>query len=885
MKFYWNVPNSDNFNTSSEWTPSSVPGAFDQVFLTGTGPFYDVNVTDLQTVLTISTSIDAILNITNGGKFTAEAGTGAGANNGIIDVSDGSSFDVAGTINNNGTIELLGSVGASLFLLGDTTLNGGALTLGGNDGQNFIGGNGMLTNAGNSDISGTGEIDVPIDNKATVLPSGNIIPVIDANNSTSDLQLNGTVTNTGEMLGDSNAGLILTTTVHNIGGLIEAATGLVQLGVPGLHSQPGTIIGGTIENLGGNFLLEVGSLDGSGTHPITVIGQINFDTNTNIDVAGAFKTNDGSLALNTDSSLLLGLSNAAAVDTTFSGGGQIVLTSAAIDLNPSTHVGSVPPKLNNVDDIIIGTGTIGNAVTPESIVLNNETKGIVEAFNGALTIYSNVANAGVLDSTSGTLDLVGNVVTNTGTLTAGPGGNITFQNTTIQGGTLTGAGFFTVFGGTTIFDGSSAPLNNQGDIRLLEGVGSIAELKGTINNTGTIDMGYFPGPGAYPGPYTTTLLIGATGTQKQVTLTGKGIVDMDYGYSDFIEGDADVPGGVPTTLNNLNNTIEGGGRIGDGGLTLKNSGVIEAGASGAPLVIDTGARTVTNTGTMAAGSFSTLDIESPLNNAGGKLTTHYSEIDVAQGATGGTAVLGIGTIEFGGPTTTAVQFSDNPYSGSNLVLDDSVHFKGVISGFAKANLYDTIDLNDINSATATKVSFSGGVLTVKDGSGHTAQLHFSGAYTINNFHLGDDGHGGTLITDPPVAEQKAGNAPATIADGTVLEVKVSDSGAVSFAGPTGTLWLARPSTFTGKVADFGAQESIDLPTIPFGAHTTLGYSENSSDTGGILSVKDGTHIAKLSLLGNYMAASFVAAADGYGGTLITEGVQAAQQSLLTHPHA
>jgi hypothetical protein len=41
------------------------------------------------------------------------------------------------------------------------------------------------------------------------------------------------------------------------------------------------------------------------------------------------------------------------------------------------------------------------------------------------------------------------------------------------------------------------------------------------------------------------------------------------------------------------------------------------------------------------------------------------------------------------------------------------------------------------------------------------------------------------------------------------------------------LWLDHSSTFTGKVADFGAQESIDLPGILFGHHTTLGYSENS----------------------------------------------------------
>ena len=87
---------------------------------------------DSETVLTISTSADAILNIVNNSRFTAEQGTGSGANNGSIHVSDTSVFNVAGTINNNGTIQLLGSgAGASLILLGDTTLNGGTTTLGG----------------------------------------------------------------------------------------------------------------------------------------------------------------------------------------------------------------------------------------------------------------------------------------------------------------------------------------------------------------------------------------------------------------------------------------------------------------------------------------------------------------------------------------------------------------------------------------------------------------------------------------------------------------------------------------------------------------------------------------------------------------------------------
>jgi hypothetical protein len=48
----------------------------------------------------------------------------------------------------------------------------------------------------------------------------------------------------------------------------------------------------------------------------------------------------------------------------------------------------------------------------------------------------------------------------------------------------------------------------------------------------------------------------------------------------------------------------------------------------------------------------------------------------------------------------------------------------------------------------------------------------------------------------------------------------------------------------------------------------------------------GTHIAKIALLGSFMAASFVAAADGHGGTLFTDAAQTANQlGPLTTPHA
>jgi hypothetical protein len=127
--------------------------------------------------------------------------------------------------------------------------------------------------------------------------------------------------------------------------------------------------------------------------------------------------------------------------------------------------------------------------------------------------------------------------------------------------------------------------------------------------------------------------------------------------------------------------------------------------------------------------------------------------------------------------------------------------------------------------------------------------------------------------------------PVTVAQGAAVELASAYAGAVSFAGTTGTLRLDDAAGFTGTIAGFGARDRIDLPSIAFNAHATLGYSENSSDTGGTLSVKDGAFAAKVALLGNYMAASFVTTTDGHGGTLVTEAAQTeSQHPLLTTPH-
>ena len=130
---------------------------------------------------------------------------------------------------------------------------------------------------------------------------------------------------------------------------------------------------------------------------------------------------------------------------------------------------------------------------------------------------------------------------------------------------------------------------------------------------------------------------------------------------------------------------------------------------------------------------------------------------------------------------------------------------------------------------------------------------------------------------------------ATIGNGDTLALGAAFSGSVTFDGPAGTLVLnsasnAQPVDPAVTVSGFGAQDTIDLTDLAFGAQTTLGYSPNSNQTGGTLTIGDGSHAASIALLGNYIASSFAIAGDSNGGTMVVaEMSQSGGQPLLTNP--
>ena len=218
-------------------------------------------------------------------------------------------------------------------------------------------------------------------------------------------------------------------------------------------------------------------------------------------------------------------------------------------------------------------------------------------------------------------------------------------------------------------------------------------------------------------------------------------------------------------------------------------------------------------------------------------------MEIGSGAVvnGGAVVVGNGIVDVLSGGTANIRFLSTG-SGGLEIGDTHVNsnaFTGAVSGFGGVNHTNHVQFIDLVSVTsaAHTISFSytpdvgSGTLTVSSGGAVVASIELVGVYSSGNFHV-TSGIGGTVkITDPVVI------------NGGSVEPGVSD--------------------------------------IAFGAQTTLAYSENS--TAPSLGVTEGRYGATLALLGNFMAGSFVAVADGHGGTLITEGQTG--QPLLANPRA
>jgi hypothetical protein len=519
----------------------------------------------------------------------------------------------------------------------------------------------------------------------------------------------------------------------------------------------------------------------------------------------------------------------------------------------------------------VQSGTLDlNGGGSSSAVLQDEAGAMLQFGNGSFSIAANSQ-----------LNAAGNL-TVTGTLTTDVSAQVSVGGTlTVNGSTMNANASMTV---------TNLTLNGQNN-----GSGGGAGLLaggGTVTVTGSLNWGGFS---VMYGSGTTVLAAGATGSLsgwlgRTLQIGGSATIAANTGLNmawNGAPGTLSVLSGGTLTLQSVggeNDTVLSNSASGN---SLQNAGMLVMTGSGARTI----AVPLTNTGTIDVQS-GTLNLSGGVTNSG-TLEADGGNLFVAGNSISGSGLITGGSIlQFGGASvSTNVHFEGS--STGTLQLDQSQSYAGTVTGFSLTANTTKLDLSDIGFASGTTTATfagdsSGGVLTIKDASNHTAHIALQGTdYRSAVWVTLSDGHGGTLVHDPSFISSADGGGNASIGVGAQLEVGANASESILLAGSTGTLQLDQSQSFTGQISGFGAQDQIDLTDIAFDPNTTtLGYSGNGDRIGGTLSVSDGTHAANLALLGSYMASSFAMASDGHGGTSVVDlPALGGVQPLVTSPHA
>src|SRR5271169_2426192 len=369
-------------------------------------------------------------------------------------------------------------------------------------------------------------------------------------------------------------------------------------------------------------------------------------SNLDLFVYGTQIINNGQFILNGGGGAndFLGLEN----NVTLSGAGALTLTVAGGGGSAyiQQQVGGL--TLTN-QSTIQGAGIIGNG----GLALNNS--GTINANSSGQTLLldgsGGTTNSGLMEASSGgVLQLDGITVNNAGgNITANSGSTVQlFGSTVIQGGTLTNSGgtLGTPANNVATLDGSTGAGAVTINGTYLSDLNTDTFVAGTINNNNNFQMNGGGGANAILGLNTnTTLQGGGTVTLSTAAGGGNAIIQQQVGG---------------LTLTNVNNTIQGAGIIGNGGLALINQATINANSSGQTLLLD-GSGGITNSNLMEATGGGVLQIQGiTVNNAGGQITAN-------SGST--VQIFGSSVIQ-GGTLTNNGTFFGTP-AGNVAILDGS----------------------------------------------------------------------------------------------------------------------------------------------------------------------------------------------------------------------
>jgi YVTN family beta-propeller protein len=771
---------------------------------------------------------------------------------GTYTAADASITYVLGTINNTGNIQVNAvadntylAIASSVSLIGNGTVSlsttgAGLAVIDESGGQ-------TLTNVDNT-LQGTGYIGW---NNLSLINQG----TINANVAANTLVLDPAgFTNQGLLEASAGGTLALTgSTINNRTGTIQVngATSTVQF-VSGAVIQGGTVASinkGVLTIPTGNFI----TFDGSSQGTFTLAGTYVGTNNTTTYLKGTIN-NTGVIQL-----------NAAANNTYLTPAGAVSLTGAGVVTMSTTGAGGVAiinesggQTLTNVNNTLQGTGVIGS----NGLSLVNQSGGIIAAnvagaANSLIVNPGGFTNQGLMEATvGGTLALSGSTLANgTGTISVvGATSSVQVENgVTIQGGTLSGTqgGAFTnPIGSSITLDGSTS----QGTLSIAGNFvganGSITYLKGTINNTGAIQLNAVANA-TYLAIAGTTSLTGSGTVTLSTTGTGQAIIDQSGGQ----------------TLTNVNNTLQGMGVIGSDGLTVINQagGVVNANAA-SPLLVNTGL--FTNQGLLEATAGGTLQLQNGFNNSGGNIlaTGSGSAVQLISATVrGGTLTSASGGV-LGAPVNTTATLDGGSegaltIAGTYTVANNSVTYlsAGTINNTGTIQINAAANNTFLSVAGTVSLTGNGAVVLTETSAGGTAIINQSGGQTLTNVNnslqgagvIGSDGlsviNQGTINANLP-AEGTLTLNPGGFTNQGLLEATV---------GGTLVLSSSTISNGAGTIKVSGASSAVQFvngATIQGGTMSTASGGVLTIPSGNAITLDGSTTQGALTIAGNYVGA-------------------------------
>ena len=335
-----------------------------------------------------------------------------------------------------------------------------------------------------------------------------------------------------------------------------------------------------------------------------------------------------------------------------------------------------------------------------------------------------------------------------------------------------------------------------------------------------------------------------------------GVIEAALGGQVILTGATISAGGTleaaPASTLTLNKaTVEGGslvttgtGRIllGAGGETLDGTfravsvqGRLSLVAGGAATLA--GSIALAGELTMFKGSLLTIAAAGATLSGGGKIYLSNSATNLIVGQSASATLTNSGDRIFGAGNL----------GGGSLTLVNGA--SGVIASFGSAGL--TVDTGGATIQNAGTIEADHAGLTVKSALGNTGKLEAVGA---------------TLTLTGAIT----GAGSAAILSGGAVVADSAFNENVAFIGGRGSLMLAQSQAYGATISGFSRTggTSLDLRDIGFVSGSEPTFSGNAS--GGVLTVTDGTHTAKIHLIGDYLGSTFTASSDGHGGTIVVD---------------